>query len=105
MRLELFVLVDKSCGFPRRVLADLSAGKMLRDTIKQDIGVQPGQIPFKDSAYYRVGYLDYDTLAVTPCKPELLDVLKEYQFEVETPANKEAVSESRLKESVDNGEL
>lgn len=106
MKLKIFVLVDKTCNLPRRVLADATAGKMLRDTINQDIGTQPGQIPFKDAAYYEVGSLDYETLELTPLpKPELIDVLHEYQFAVESKVEREAVSEKQLQDSVDKGEL
>lgn len=105
MELKIFVLVDKTCGFPRRVLTDMSAGKMLRDHISEDIGAAKGQLPFKDAAYYEIGSLDFETLRITPCEPKLIDVLHEYEFVVENQAVKEPVSSSKVDESVEKGEL
>lgn len=98
MKLKIFAFVDTTCNIAQAIITDNTPGRMLRRNVPILIGTKPGQVPFKDCAFYEVGSIDIESLEVNSIPPRKIDILKEYDFGTETKVDKEEVNPDKLLE-------
>lgn len=87
---KVYVMCDKQSDRALRIIFSDNDSTMVRDNVERDIRSEhnPIGLPFQDLVYKQIATYDTESLTFVNIEPEVVDILKSYNFKIEKPLDK-----------------
>ena len=87
---KVYVMCDKQSDRALRIIFSDNDSTMVRDNVERGIRSEhnPIGLPFQDLVYKQIATYDTEKLTFVNVEPEVVDILKSYNFKIEKPLDK-----------------